>query len=53
MSEADMKRKHAVTGEYFDLCSRCLSEVAKIIELPVNGDLLVVEQGEEYIDEGE
>jgi len=37
MSDADMKRKHAVTGEYLDLCSRCLADVNSIVVMPFNG----------------
>ena len=38
MSVADMKRKHAETGEYFDLCGTCLREVIAIVDLPIIGD---------------
>jgi len=38
MSIADMKRKHAETGEYFDLCGNCLREVVAIVDLPIIGD---------------
>lgn len=53
MTESDMKRKHAITGEYLDLCSHCLSEVNKIVPLPIDGDSIDTEQGENYVDEAE
>lgn len=35
MSDSEMCRKNLVTGEYFDLCSRCLREVSSIVDIPV------------------
>lgn len=38
LSSADMCRKHAETGEYFDLCGRCLKEVISIVPIPIHGE---------------
>ncbi len=38
LSEKEMKRKHAITGEYMDLCTRCLREVIQIVEIPFDGE---------------
>ena len=51
MCPADMKRKHAETGEYFDLCGSCLREVVDIIELPIIGDRNFLPEKEEGSDE--
>jgi hypothetical protein len=52
MSDADMCRKHAETGEYLDLCSSCLREVTSIVNIPIDGDktfVYTVIEGEEDV----
>lgn len=52
MSDADMCRKHAETGEYLDLCSSCLREVTSMVNIPIDGDktfVYTVIEGEEDV----
>ena len=53
MSTYDMKRKHAVTGEYFDLCGKCLQDVLEIVDLPILGDRTFIQEKEEDSDESQ
>lgn len=43
LSTSELCRKHAETGEYLYLCNSCLREVMSIVNLPVTGDLSVIE----------
>lgn len=46
LTNAEMCRKHAITGEYFQLCNSCLQEVIAIVSLPINGDTSFVHMEE-------
>jgi hypothetical protein len=33
----EVKRKHKVTGEYLDLCSRCLKSIEEVVHIDYTG----------------
>lgn len=43
LSDYETTRKHAVTGEYLDMCNECYNEVAKDIMVIERADLADVE----------
>jgi hypothetical protein len=39
LNDRESVRKHAVTGEYLDLCNYCLRQVIHIQPIPINGSM--------------
>lgn len=39
LSDKESTRKHAVTGEFLDLCDGCLREVLSVVHIPIYGDM--------------
>ena len=53
LSDYESTLKHAETGEYFDTCLDCLSEIAQQVPMPVKGrkDLIADMGNHEEVDE--
>jgi len=56
LSDYEATRKHAITGEYLDLCNECFSSISEVAMLPTHDrkDLLTeidVDQELEEIDD--
>jgi len=56
LSDYESTRKHAITGEYLDLCNECFSSISEVAMLPTHDrkDLLTeidVDQELEEIDD--
>ena len=47
LTEYETKRKHKVTGEYLDLCSKCLSSVQEVVKIDYTGEQIEEEQHNE------
>ena len=51
LTEQESKLKHAITGEYLDMCSDCLGEVLGMVSMPLSGSLPFVAQSERENDD--
>lgn len=55
LSDFESTRKHAITGQYLDLCHKCFHEVSSMVDLPTEDrkDLVNFEDIEEELDNTE
>lgn len=54
LNDFESTRKHAETGEYLDICNRCLSSMDNEIPVQVRGDLSpfeYIDQEDDYEDD--